>query len=123
VNVGQGLVLQQQPLQALAQLVSGEGFGEIAVGTVFDGSHDLGTGGFGGDHDEQGAAPDDGTLVQFLQHLLAVLTFAEVVVAEDQIVAVFLRNAAKSSMISMDWFFSRSRIGYGSATVEFPKYR
>ncbi len=65
-----------------------ERLGDVGVRLVLQRAHDHGLGVLGGDHQEQGAGFQAFQVDELFQYLLAVLAVAEVVVGEDDVVAL-----------------------------------
>ena len=84
----EGVALGEGPLDALLQGVGGEGLEDVVVGGELGGADNPFVLAFAGDHDEQGRQGDDVVEAQVFEQVLAVLPFAQVVFAEDQVEAV-----------------------------------
>lgn len=77
-----------QLVQALGQAGAVERLGQVGVRLVLQGTEDHGLAALGGDHDENALVADQPRGDQLLEHLLAVLAGAQVVVMEDDVVAL-----------------------------------
>ena len=87
VSRHEGFALDEGPLNAVVQGVGGEGLQDVVVGGQLGSADDTLVLAFAGDHDEQGRQGNDRVVAQVFEEVLAVLTVADVVFAEDQVVA------------------------------------
>jgi hypothetical protein len=79
--------LSRAALDAVVQGVGGEGLEDVVVGGQLGSADDALVLALAGDHDEQRRQRDDGVVAQVFEQVLAVLAVADVVFAEDQVVA------------------------------------
>ena len=73
--------------------VGGEGLEDVIVGGQFGGADDAFVLALAGHHDEQVRQRNDGVGAQVFEQMLAVLTVADVVFAEDQVVTAVAQLA------------------------------
>jgi hypothetical protein len=93
VDGQEGFALVQGAHDAVVQGVGGEGFEDVVVGGQFGGAHHPLVLALAGDHDEQGCQRNDAVVTQVFEEVLAVLSVADMVFAEDQVKAVVAQLA------------------------------